>query len=140
MNQESKTKRDFNLDETTVGRPGGSDSSQINVPLSRHLANPLHGIPREQLERDVELFAQEKGLTEHLPDLQKGAQLAQNPGGFEGLDRLDEEDRKVIRYERAHKWSHPKLLYITVFLCSVGAATQGWDQVSPSANSGSTLY
>jgi hypothetical protein len=76
------------------------------VPLSRNLANPLHDIPRDQLAKDVAKFAQEKGLTEHLSDLHKGALLAQKPGGFEGLDVLDEEDRKVIRHERAHKWSH----------------------------------
>jgi sugar porter (SP) family MFS transporter len=119
---------DLEVEGTDIGYAVEVPTADHRVPLSRHLANPLHDIPRDQLVKDVELFAQAKGLTEHLPDLQKGALLAQNPGGFEGLDVLDEEDRKVIRHERAHKWSHPRTLYATVFLCSLGAATQGWDQ------------
>jgi hypothetical protein len=121
---------DLEVEGTDISYAVEVPTADHRVPLSRHLANPLHDIPRDQLVKDVELFAQAKGLTEHLPDLQKGALLAQNPGGFEGLDVLDEEDRNVIRHERAHKWSHPVTLYATVFLCSLGAATQGWDQVS----------
>jgi hypothetical protein len=37
------------------------------------IKNPLAGIPRAQLLRNVETFAHEKGLTEHLPILTKGA-------------------------------------------------------------------
>jgi len=119
---------DLEVEGTDINYAVEVPTAGHRVPLSRHLANPLHDIPRDQLLKDVEWFAGEKGLTEHLPDLQKGALLAQNPGGFEGLDCLDEEERAVIRHERAHKWSHPRTLYATVFLCSLGAATQGWDQ------------
>ena len=56
------------------------------------------------------------------------AAVAQNPLEYETLDVLDQSDRDVIRNEHEHKWSHPWTLYITVFLCSIGAATQGWDQ------------
>ena len=38
------------------------------------------------------------------------------------------EERQTIDYEHQHKWSHPKTLYLTIFLCALGAATQGWDQ------------
>jgi hypothetical protein len=54
--------------------------------------------------------------------------VAQNPQGFEKLDVLDDNEREVIRYEYAHRWSHPVALYVTIFVCSVGAAVQGWDQ------------
>jgi hypothetical protein len=37
---------------------------------------------------------------------------------------LDDDDRDIIRYEKAHKWSHPWTLYMTVIICSIGAATQ----------------
>ena len=45
------------------------------------LANPLRGIPRDQLMTDVEVFAKERGLTHILSDLQKGALIAQDPEG-----------------------------------------------------------
>lgn len=54
--------------------------------------------------------------------------VAQEPAAYESLDLLDDEDRSVIQHEYAHKWSHPLTLYVTIFLCSIGAATQGWDQ------------
>jgi hypothetical protein len=37
---------------------------------------------------------------------------------------LDDDDRDIIRHEKAHKWSHPWTLYMTVIICSIGAATQ----------------
>ena len=64
------------------------------IPSSRHplttppysnadakLANPLRGIPRDQLMTDVEVFTKERGLTYILSDLQKGALIAQDPEG-----------------------------------------------------------
>jgi hypothetical protein len=130
MAKELDLGKDLYNEETEVRSNIESAGVAGQVPLSRHLANPLHGIPRQELERNVTEFAQEKGLTEHLTDLKKGALVAQSPAGFEELDCLDDEDRAVIRHEYAHKWSHPRTLYVTIFLCSVGAATQGWDQVS----------
>jgi hypothetical protein len=50
--------------------------------------------------------------------------VAQNPADFETLDVLDDSDRDIIRYENAHRWSHPWTLYMTIIICSVGAATQ----------------
>ncbi|SJL08512.1 uncharacterized protein ARMOST_11876 [Armillaria ostoyae] len=41
---------------------------------------------------------------------------------------LDEADREAIRREKTHKWSQPKDLYMTVIICSLAAAVQGWDQ------------
>ncbi|KZP12774.1 sugar transporter, partial [Athelia psychrophila] len=100
----------------------------VNENLAAKIKNPLYGIPRDRLIRNVEAFAAEKELTDILPHLQKGAVLTQNPADFESLSELDSTDKDVIRHERGHKWSHPLTLYITVFLCSIGAATQGWDQ------------
>lgn len=128
----------------------GGSGVQIETPLDLNsnpqarIRNPLEGIPRSHLLRNVEAFAQEKELTHVLPSLKKGAVrkyiyilycqsfrssfilplVAQNPVEFETLDLLDDKDRDAIRYERGHRWSHPWTLYVTVFLCSVGAATQ----------------
>jgi hypothetical protein len=54
--------------------------------------------------------------------------VAQNPAEFETLEKLDDNDKGAIRHEYERRWSHPRALYTTIVLCSIGAATQGWDQ------------
>ncbi|KAK0554663.1 hypothetical protein OC846_001997 [Tilletia horrida] len=92
------------------------------------LQNPLYGISREKLFQKVEDFAREKKLESEVDLLKKGALIAQNPADFRSLDILSEEEKNFIQHEYEHKWSHPLTLYVTIFLCSIGAATQGWDQ------------
>jgi sugar porter (SP) family MFS transporter len=104
------------------------ETIDLNENIAAKIRNPLHGISRANLLRNVETFAKEKDLMEILPALNKGAILAQNPNNYENLDVLDDTDRAIIRNEHEHRWSHPMTLYITVILCSLGAATQGWDQ------------
>jgi len=100
----------------------------LNNNLSAKLKNPLAGISREVLLADVEAFAQEKELEHCLPQLKRGALLAQNPNGFEGLTDLTEDDKYHLRREITNKWAQPMTLYLTIALCSIGAAVQGWDQ------------
>lgn len=106
--------------------------SEVGVPVAiqenAKVQNPLSGLPKERLLHDVEEFAAEKGLTEHLDMLKKGALLAQAPADYRQITELDQEERDTITHEYTHKWSHPFLLYLTIFSCSIGAATQGWDQ------------
>lgn len=52
------------------------------------------------------------------------SKVAQNPLDFDKLDVLDHNERDIIRYEHAHRWSHPLALYVSIFVCSVGAAVQ----------------
>ncbi|KAL8289990.1 hypothetical protein RQP46_002929 [Phenoliferia psychrophenolica] len=106
---------------------------EFRQQVAGKIENPLLGISREQLRRDVEVFAREKGLEEHLPVLQKGAILAQNPLDYDMLPELTAEDRTAIRWEHEHKWSHPWTLYLTIILCSMGACVQGWDQTGSNA-------
>ncbi len=147
-----------------------SSHSSLDTPAkqARVVYNPLHGISREELHSQVDALAREKGLEEHVHDLQKGARLAQNP-----LVLLEEKNSSVSELVNLAvaalkastsstkrtgrlfatrtrtsgqsrdfsvafcdnmlnrcfvRRSHPKTLYVTIFLCSVGAATQGWDQ------------
>ncbi|KXL50891.1 hypothetical protein M433DRAFT_60963 [Acidomyces richmondensis BFW] len=100
----------------------------INNNTSAKIKNPLAGIRRDVLLRDVEEFAQEYNLTEIVPLLKKGALIAQNPGEFENVEGLEDAEKEVLRDEVVHKWRQPRALYLTVILCSVGAAVQGWDQ------------
>jgi len=92
------------------------------------LANPLTGIPRDQLMEDGANFAEERGLG-HLKDLfSKAALVAQDPTAFESIDILSEEDKVVLRREITHRWSQPWELYYLVILCSLAAAVQGMDE------------
>lgn len=44
------------------------------------------------------------------------------------LSELTEDERAALIYERDHKWHGPVLLWYSIALCAIGAATQGWDQ------------
>jgi hypothetical protein len=60
--------------------------------------------------------------------LKKGALVAQDPGNYENMTELDEIEKEALRTEVTKKWTHPWKLYMTVIICSIGAAVQGWDQ------------
>lgn len=92
------------------------------------VSNPLTGIPKDELLRQVEIFAQEKGITDEIECLKRGALLAQRPADYQSIEELSEDEKNAVAHEYAHRWSHPFLLYMTIFTCSIGAATQGWDQ------------
>jgi hypothetical protein len=101
------------------------------VNVAGEIRNPLKGIPRDQLLKDVAEFQRDRGLPDDtLPLLKKGALVAQSPADFEALEELDEEEKEALRQEVTHKWRHPRSLYYTIFLNSIAAAIQGWDQVS----------
>ncbi|KAL2176495.1 uncharacterized protein P884DRAFT_29905 [Thermothelomyces heterothallicus CBS 202.75] len=103
----------------------------LNENLEARIKNPLEGIPRDELMSRVHIFAEEKGLTEHIELLRKGALVAQDPENFENIDgdeALTEEEKKALRKEVEHKWRLPARLFLTIITCSIGAAVQGWDQ------------
>ncbi|KAI1850572.1 hypothetical protein JX265_004282 [Neoarthrinium moseri] len=103
----------------------------LNTNLEAKIKNPLKGIPREQLMKDVEAFAHEKDLVEYIPLLRKGALVAQDPANAENIDgpeALDEVEKAALRFEVEHKWRMPWRLFLTIATCSIGAAVQGWDQ------------
>ncbi|TFK17255.1 sugar transporter [Coprinopsis marcescibilis] len=97
-----------------------------NVEARIH--NPLHGIPRDTLLKGVEEFAKEYGLEDKVDLFKKGALLAQSPGELETIPGITEEEKEHIRRETTHRWSQSKSLYLTIIICSLAAAVQGWDQ------------
>ncbi|KAI0398099.1 sugar transporter-domain-containing protein [Xylariaceae sp. FL0594] len=117
-----------------------TENVDLNTNLAAKILNPLKGIPRDQLLRDVETFCQEKGLEEHIRYFRKGALVAQNPADFDeidGAEALDETEKQILRKEITHKWHMPWRLYLTIFTCSIGAAVQGWDQTG---SNGASLF
>lgn len=89
------------------------------------IRNPLAGIPKGQLVRDVEEFATAHEITDILPTLIKGALVAQSPHHADKIQELDEEDRLVLTEETTRRWKHPRVLYFTIILNSIAAAIQG---------------
>ncbi|KAL0956130.1 hypothetical protein HGRIS_002296 [Hohenbuehelia grisea] len=107
------------------------DTHTSKIPtenVNAKLANPLAGIPHDQLMDDAEAFAKKHGLGELSHVFRKAALVAQDPLGFESLEQLDEDDKACLRREITHRWDQPKMLYYLVILCSVAAAVQGMDE------------
>ncbi|KAF4976768.1 hypothetical protein FZEAL_6601 [Fusarium zealandicum] len=103
----------------------------LNTNLEAKIKNPLMGIPRSQLMNDVEMWAERRGLTEHIPILKKGALVAQDPNRIrhiDGQEKLTEREIEVLEREVTHRWDMPRKLILTIVTCSIGAAVQGWDQ------------
>ena len=73
--------------------------------------------------RDVEDFAQTNNLNHVLPRLRKGALIARDPGAYEEVG-LDDDEWDAIRAEVLQKWKQPVALYMTIAICSIGAAVQ----------------
>ncbi|KAH7032722.1 uncharacterized protein B0I36DRAFT_99995 [Microdochium trichocladiopsis] len=113
----------------------------INQNLEAKIKNPLAGIPYAQLMADVEEFAREKDLVEHLPALRQGALVAQNPEAYgedlTGEHALNDNQKKILRDEVEHRWRMPWRLILTIFTCSIGACVQGWDQTG---SNGATIF
>ena len=68
------------------------------------------GAPPGVSARQRHLFAYPPSRIKHLPLLQKGAILAQNPLDYEELPELTPEDRAAIRYEHENKFVETHLL------------------------------
>ncbi|KAL2851246.1 hypothetical protein BJX68DRAFT_69698 [Aspergillus pseudodeflectus] len=98
--------------------------------LSAVFENPLAGIPRDQLFKDVDLFCAQYGLDQHRDLFRKGALISQNPAAVETLPELSEQEREAIRRETTHKWSQPWSLYFLAAMCSLAAAVQGMDETA----------
>ncbi|KAJ5668537.1 MFS transporter [Penicillium maclennaniae] len=90
--------------------------------------NPLTTVTKEQAVIDAHAFAEAHGMPEHAALFGRAALVARDPDMFETLGELDEEERAALVYERDHKWHGPVMLWYSIGLCAIGAATQGWDQ------------
>ncbi|KAG1760994.1 hypothetical protein EDD22DRAFT_898726 [Suillus occidentalis] len=77
---------------------------------------------------DVEIFAQERGLTHLLPELKKGALVAQDSTCHNHLDIFSEEDKRILTEEVTHRWRQTPTLYYMVVMSSLAAAVQGMDE------------
>lgn len=67
-------------------------------------------------------------MSEHAALFGRAALVAREPERFNTVIELTEDERAALEYEKAHKWHGPKMLWYSIILCAIGAATQGWDQ------------
>jgi len=67
-------------------------------------------------------------MPEHAELFATAALVARDQDDFEEVEQLTGDERAALIYERDHKWHGPKMLWYSIGLCAVGAATQGWDQ------------
>ena len=94
------------------------------------LANfsPPQRASREQTVADAEAYAKEHDMAEYAELFGRAALVARDPDRFQNVTELNEQERSALQYEYDHKWHGPKMLWYSISLCAIGAATQGWDQ------------
>ena len=93
---------------------GGNTLDVSRNKLNAMFENPLGGIPREQLMRDVDDFCSKFDLMQYNDVFRKGALVAQNPQAVQKMDDLSDEEKNLLEREHTHKWSQPKTLYYLV--------------------------
>jgi sugar porter (SP) family MFS transporter len=99
--------------------------------------NPLQRISKIDCVHNAHGFCEMAGMPEHATLFGKAALIARDPDKFEEVTELDPDERAALVYERDHKWHGSKMLWYSISLCAIGAATQGWDQTgSNGANLG----
>lgn len=79
--------------------------------LNAVFENPLAGIPREQLFKDVADFCHKYDLMDHVETFKKGALISQDPAKATSLPELTDDERVALEREHTHKWSQPWQLY-----------------------------
>jgi hypothetical protein len=89
---------------------------------------PSQRSSKQQTIINARAFAEAHGMAEHAALFGRAALVARDSERFEMLNDLDEQERASLIYERDHKWHGPKMLWYSIALCAMGAATQGWDQ------------
>ncbi|RMJ18407.1 hypothetical protein BHE90_001271 [Fusarium euwallaceae] len=108
---------------TFASHEGRRKSVAVNI-----VENPLQNKSHETVVAEARAYAEENGLSEHADLFGRAALVARDGDKFPSISELSEEEREALQYEKDHKWHGPVMLWYSIGLCAVGAATQGWDQ------------
>ncbi|THX30818.1 hypothetical protein D6D10_08551 [Aureobasidium pullulans] len=114
-----------NTKETTIHDEAPQRQASVALNI---VDNPLRRTNKEQTVLDARTFAESHGMADDAALFGRAALVARDPERFESIPDLTEEERAALIYERDHKWHGPKMLWYSIGLCAIGAATQGWDQ------------
>ncbi|KAL9021892.1 MAG: hypothetical protein Q9185_000906 [Variospora sp. 1 TL-2023] len=118
-------------DEKTTARsqPEMADPTGRRQSVALNIVeNPLRRFSPEKTAADARIFAETHEMAEHADLFARAALVAREPNQFDGMTELDDGERAALAYERDHKWHGSKMLWYSIGLCAIGAATQGWDQ------------
>ncbi|KAG8624078.1 hypothetical protein KVT40_009054 [Elsinoe batatas] len=119
---DNKTGKQFN-DISQADTAARRQSVAVNI-----VENPLKRLSKEQAVANAEEYCRAHGLDEHVDLFGRAALVAREPDNFAALGTLSEDEQTALAYERDHKWHGPTMLWYSIGLCAIGAATQGWDQ------------
>jgi sugar porter (SP) family MFS transporter len=122
--EKETTAADFRDDHAGAEHAEGRrKSAAVNV-----IKNPLKTKSTDVVSADAIAYANANGLGEHAELFGRAALVARDQDAFDTIPGLSDDERHALAYEKAHKWHGPKMLWYSIGLCAVGAATQGWDQ------------
>lgn len=99
---------------------GRLDRSHLNAVFE----NPLAGIPRDRLMKDVQEFCLRFNLMDDLETFQKGALVSQNPEAAATMPELNDFEKETLIREKTHKWSQPWQLYWLASKCLISYPTR----------------
>ncbi|WWC60987.1 uncharacterized protein I303_103564 [Kwoniella dejecticola CBS 10117] len=105
-----------------------NDDNEKSSTAIHVIHNPLKRESPEQVVADAHAFANNHNLGEYADLFGRAALVARDQKHFQNVPNLLPEEIAALQYERDHKWHGPKMLWYSIVLCAVGAATQGWDQ------------
>lgn len=88
------------------------------------IENPLNHLTPDELEKDARKFARTTGLEAYQELMERGAKLAKDPQYFEVIPGVTDDEKQALRDERRRRFRQPKQLYLTIIICSIGAAVQ----------------
>ncbi|KAE8154283.1 hypothetical protein BDV25DRAFT_147868 [Aspergillus avenaceus] len=118
-----------NEDLASSMKPGLADATGRRPSVALNIVvNPLTRNTKEENVHDARSFAESHNMTEHADLFGRAALVARDPLQFEAVQELSNDERNALAYERDHKWHGPFMLWYSISLCAIGAATQGWDQ------------
>ncbi|KAL9595177.1 MAG: hypothetical protein Q9219_006600 [cf. Caloplaca sp. 3 TL-2023] len=98
------------------------------------IVNPVRYIPDHRLREFLEPLKRHCGDAVTMEDLERGAKLAKMEHSLD-LDRetplLTEAEKRSLRIQRSSAfWQEPKDFQLTLAVCCIASAVQGWDQVA----------
>ena len=115
-----------NLEALYVGKPHISpiQSSLVLIDSRYSIENPLSHLTPDELEKDARKFARTTGLEAYQDLMERGAKIAKDPQYFEVIPGVTDDEKQALRDERRRRFRQPRQLYLTIIMCSIGAAVQ----------------
>lgn len=96
----------------------------LKVSAALEAVTDLQRHSKTKVVTDAQDFAKTHGLAEHH-ELFGRAALVARAKDFTSIPELLPDELEALQYEKDHKWFGTKMMWYSIGLCAVGAATQG---------------